>query len=37
VQHRARLDEQPTQVPASSLAEERAAIERLWAAVFGQP
>ena len=36
VQHTARLDERPTQVNASSLHEERAAIERLWAAVFIQ-
>jgi len=34
VQHRARLDEQPTQVPAAELATERAAIVALWQAVF---
>ncbi|MGZ5181020.1 MAG: bifunctional [glutamate--ammonia ligase]-adenylyl-L-tyrosine phosphorylase/[glutamate--ammonia-ligase] adenylyltransferase [Ramlibacter sp.] len=36
VQHRARLDEQPTQVPADALAAERAAIVALWQAVFGR-
>jgi len=35
VQHRARLDEQPTQVPAAELATECAAILSLWHAVFG--
>ena len=35
VQHRARLDEQPTQRPAPELAAERQAIDRLWHAVFG--
>jgi glutamate-ammonia-ligase adenylyltransferase len=35
VQHRARLDEMPTQVETSSLAHEAAAIEALWRAVFG--
>ena len=35
VQHTARLDEQPTQVDAASLHDERLAIERLWTAVFG--
>ena len=34
VQHRARLDEQPTQVAPDTLAGERAAIERLWQVVF---
>ena len=34
LQHRARLDEQPTQVPPESLAAERQAIQRLWQAVF---
>ena len=35
VQHRARLDEQPTQVPTAELAKECAAIQALWHAVFG--
>ena len=35
VQHRARLDEQPTQVPPAELAKECAAIQTLWHAVFG--
>ena len=34
VQHRARLDEQPTQVPHQELAKECAAILRLWDVVF---
>jgi glutamate-ammonia-ligase adenylyltransferase len=34
VQHRARLDEQPTQVAPDTLAGERAAIQRLWQVVF---
>jgi glutamate-ammonia-ligase adenylyltransferase len=34
VQHRARLDEQPTQVPPSELATECQAIQALWHAVF---
>jgi glutamate-ammonia-ligase adenylyltransferase len=34
VQHRARLDEQPTQVPQSELTTECQAIQALWAAVF---
>jgi glutamate-ammonia-ligase adenylyltransferase len=34
VQHRARLDELPTQVPLSELSPERAAILALWQAVF---
>jgi len=35
VQHRARLDEQPTQVPQSELAKECEAIVLLWQSVFG--
>jgi glutamate-ammonia-ligase adenylyltransferase len=35
VQHTARLDEQPTQVDAQTLENERSAIVRLWATVFG--
>ena len=35
VQHRARLDEQPTQVPEAELEKECAAIQSLWHAVFG--
>jgi [glutamine synthetase] adenylyltransferase / [glutamine synthetase]-adenylyl-L-tyrosine phosphorylase len=35
VQHRARLDEQPTQVPQAELEKECAAIKALWQAVFG--
>lgn len=35
VQHRARLDEQPTQVPLPELQSEREAILALWQAVFG--
>ncbi|HEY1226652.1 MAG TPA: glutamine-synthetase adenylyltransferase, partial [Ramlibacter sp.] len=35
VQHRARLDEQPTQVPPAQLAAERDAIVALTRAVFG--
>ncbi len=34
-QHRARLDEQPTQFPPAQLATERAAVQALWQAVFG--
>jgi glutamate-ammonia-ligase adenylyltransferase len=34
-QHRARLDEQPTQFEAGALAREREAIVALWHAVFG--
>jgi glutamate-ammonia-ligase adenylyltransferase len=34
-QHRARLDEQPTQFPPESLAAERDAVLALWYAVFG--
>ena len=36
VQHRARLDEQPTQVPQAELAKECEAIVVLWQSVFGQ-
>ncbi|RST56074.1 bifunctional [glutamate--ammonia ligase]-adenylyl-L-tyrosine phosphorylase/[glutamate--ammonia-ligase] adenylyltransferase [Variovorax sp. MHTC-1] len=35
VQHRARLNEEPTQVPMSSLAAEREAMLALWKVVFG--
>jgi glutamate-ammonia-ligase adenylyltransferase len=35
IQHRARLDEQPTQVPAVELEKEASAIQALWHAVFG--
>lgn len=35
VQHRARLDEAPTQVPLSELETERTAVLALWNAVFG--
>ena len=35
VQHRARLDEAATQVPASEWQAEQAAIQALWQAVFG--
>jgi glutamate-ammonia-ligase adenylyltransferase len=35
VQHRARLDEQPTQVPSAALKKECEAIQALWHAVFG--
>jgi glutamate-ammonia-ligase adenylyltransferase len=34
-QHRARLDEQPTQFDAGALVREREAIAALWQAVFG--
>ena len=34
VQHRARLNEEPTQVPTEELAAERKAIQNLWAAVY---
>jgi glutamate-ammonia-ligase adenylyltransferase len=37
VQHRARLDEQATQMPPAGLEKESAAIQALWAAVFGTP
>ncbi len=36
VQHRARLDEQPTQVPQAELASECEAIVVLWQSVFGE-
>jgi len=35
VQHRARLNEEPTQVPMSALTAEREAMLALWKAVFG--
>jgi [glutamine synthetase] adenylyltransferase / [glutamine synthetase]-adenylyl-L-tyrosine phosphorylase len=35
-QHRARLNEAPTQVEANALQQERAAVQRLWQQVFGQ-
>jgi [glutamine synthetase] adenylyltransferase / [glutamine synthetase]-adenylyl-L-tyrosine phosphorylase len=35
-QHRARLDEQPTQFPIEALAAPRDAVLALWAAVFGE-
>jgi glutamate-ammonia-ligase adenylyltransferase len=35
IQHRARLDEQPTQVPEQELTRESTAILTLWHAVFG--
>ncbi|VTU40060.1 bifunctional [glutamate--ammonia ligase]-adenylyl-L-tyrosine phosphorylase/[glutamate--ammonia-ligase] adenylyltransferase [Variovorax sp. PBL-E5] len=35
VQHRARLNEEPTQVPMDSLATERGAMLALWKVVFG--
>ena len=35
VQHQARLNEEPTQVSPESLQPERAAIQAVWAAVFG--
>jgi [glutamine synthetase] adenylyltransferase / [glutamine synthetase]-adenylyl-L-tyrosine phosphorylase len=34
-QHRARLDEQPTQFAPATLARERDAVTALWRAVFG--
>ena len=34
-QHRARLDEQPTQFPTGAMASQRAAVLALWCAVFG--
>jgi len=36
-QHRARLDEQPTQFPADTMGAERDAVLALWRAVFGGP
>ena len=35
IQHKARLDEAPTQVDPERVAKERAAVLALWAAVFG--
>jgi len=35
VQHRARLNEEPTQVESGIMAKERAAVLALWTAVFG--
>jgi glutamate-ammonia-ligase adenylyltransferase len=35
VQHRARLNEEPTQVDPGAMARERAAVLALWTAVFG--
>jgi glutamate-ammonia-ligase adenylyltransferase len=35
VQHRARLDEQPTQLPGDAMQAEREAVRALWRAVFG--
>ncbi|MEK9950727.1 MAG: glutamine-synthetase adenylyltransferase, partial [Curvibacter sp.] len=35
IQHKARLDEAPTQVEPQQVAQERAAVLALWAAVFG--
>ena len=37
VQHRARLNEEPTHVEAQDLQAERAAVLALWRAVFGTP
>jgi [glutamine synthetase] adenylyltransferase / [glutamine synthetase]-adenylyl-L-tyrosine phosphorylase len=34
VQHRARLDEVPTQVPPQTLLSERQAVLALWTSVF---
>ena len=34
-QHRARLDEQPTQVEPEAMVEQRDAVLALWRAVFG--
>jgi [glutamine synthetase] adenylyltransferase / [glutamine synthetase]-adenylyl-L-tyrosine phosphorylase len=36
-QHRARLDEQPTQFASDTLAAQRDAVLALWRAVFGEP
>jgi glutamate-ammonia-ligase adenylyltransferase len=35
VQHGARLNEEPTQLPADAMAPEREAVLALWRAVFG--
>jgi glutamate-ammonia-ligase adenylyltransferase len=37
VQHRARLDEAPTQVDPAELQAEAQAVQRLWQAVLAQP
>ena len=37
VQHRARLNEEPTQVGPDELRSERQAVRGLWAAVFEGP
>ncbi|MBV8620010.1 MAG: bifunctional [glutamate--ammonia ligase]-adenylyl-L-tyrosine phosphorylase/[glutamate--ammonia-ligase] adenylyltransferase [Curvibacter sp.] len=37
IQHRARLNEEPTQVEPETIGPERDAILALWAAVFGRP
>jgi glutamate-ammonia-ligase adenylyltransferase len=37
VQHKARLNEAPTQVPHADLQEEKEAILTLWRAVFPEP
>ena len=34
IQHKARLDEQPTQIPQEKIAAEQAAIVALWRVVF---
>jgi [glutamine synthetase] adenylyltransferase / [glutamine synthetase]-adenylyl-L-tyrosine phosphorylase len=34
VQHRARLNEEPTQLPPAAMATEREAVQALWRAVF---
>jgi glutamate-ammonia-ligase adenylyltransferase len=36
-QHRARLDEQPTQFPSESMSAQREAVLALWRGVFGDP
>ena len=37
IQHRARLDEAPTQVDAAMVASEAAAVQALWQHVLGTP
>ncbi|MDO9478969.1 MAG: glutamine-synthetase adenylyltransferase, partial [Hydrogenophaga sp.] len=37
IQHRARLDEAPTQVDAARVTEEAAAVQALWQHVLGRP
>ncbi|MBE0587992.1 MAG: glutamine-synthetase adenylyltransferase, partial [Hydrogenophaga sp.] len=37
IQHRARLDEAPTQVDAAMVASESAAVQALWQHVLGTP